>query len=187
MEKLIESDAEEQVVLVDREDREIGLQGKLAAHREGNLHRAISVLVHDGQGRLLLQKRQAGKYHSQGQWSNACCSHPRAGEAPLAAAQRRLREEMGIDCQLRQIFQTIYKQDVGNGLIEHELVHVFSGLYKGAVKPDPEEADGYQWIALAHMQSAMEERPDDFSAWWRIYVRDHAPEISSAMAADAAA
>lgn len=178
-------ETQEQVVLVDENDVEIGLQDKLAAHIEGNLHRAISVIVHDGSGRLLLQKRQAGKYHSQGQWTNACCSHPRRGEAVLAAAQRRLREEMGIDCPLRFVFRTIYRQPVGNGLVENELVHVFLGHFRGPVTPDPDEADGYQWITLADLQTAMDARPEAFSAWWRIYVRDHGDEILAAMRAPA--
>ena len=168
------------VVLVDESDRETGRAGKLEAHRQGQLHRAISVLVHDGENRQLLQKRQHGKYHSQGQWSNACCSHPRPGEAPEAAAHRRLQEEMGFDCPLDFLFTTIYRRDVGNGLIEHELVHVFAGQYRGAVAPDPEEADGYQWLDFDAMCADIERAPEAYSAWLRIYLETHAREIRAA-------
>ncbi len=174
-------EAQEQVVLVDENDTEVGLQEKLAAHRDGNLHRAISVIVHDGKGRLLLQKRQAQKYHSRGQWTNACCSHPRPGEPPLEAAQRRLREEMGIVCRLRFVFRTVYREGVGEGLTEHELVHVFSGFYRGPVRPNPDEADGYEWMTFAELREAIAARPAAFTAWWRIYVRDHSAEILAAM------
>ncbi len=171
---------EELVVLVDEYDRETGCAEKLEAHRKGLLHRAVSVLIHDGEGRQLLQKRQHGKYHSQGQWSNACCSHPRPGETPAAAAKRRLQEEMGFTCPLQLLFTTIYRHDVGNGLIEHELVHVFCGQYNGAVTPNPAEADGYQWLALAALTADIERAPEDYTAWLRIYLASHANEIKAA-------
>ncbi len=160
----------EEVVLVDSEDREIGTLEKLEAHRRGTLHRAISVFIFDGQGRLLLQKRQAGKYHAQGQWSNACCSHPRAAESPLAAAHRRLREEMGFDCEMQPLFTTVYRSDVGNGLTEHEYVHAFAGRYAGPVSPDPAEADGYQWIGYAQLERDAADAPQAYSPWLRIYL-----------------
>ena len=139
-------DRAEHVVLVDEADAAIGTAPKLDAHREGRLHRALSVIVRDPQGRILLQKRQAAKYHSGGLWTNTCCSHPRPDEPVQAAAGRRLREEMGFSCPLLPLVTVTYRADVGNGLIEHELVHVFAGLYAGAVQPDPREADGYDWV-----------------------------------------
>ena len=91
-------DSAEHVVLVDEADGEIGTAPKLDAHRQGRLHRALSVIVRDPQGRILLQKRHAAKYHSGGLWTNTCCSHPRPDEPVAAAATRRLREEMGFGC-----------------------------------------------------------------------------------------
>ena len=173
--------AEEQVVLVDEAGSPIGLAGKLDAHRTGQLHLAISVLVHDGAGRQLLQKRQFGKYHSQGQWSNACCSHPRPGETPLAAANRRLHEEMGFSCALSPLFVTTYRHDVGNGLVEHEYVHVFSGQHLGPVAPDPAEADGYQWLAFSDLLAETEANPQSYSPWLRIYLKSHGDCIRAAM------
>ena len=91
---------EEQVILVDARDREVGTDAKLSAHAEGKLHRALSVFVFDTDGNMLLQRRAATKYHSGGLWSNTCCSHPRPGESVHEAAQRRLREEMGLECPM---------------------------------------------------------------------------------------
>lgn len=176
------SGQEEQVVLVDESDREIGRAGKLEAHQKGLLHRALSVFVHDGKGWQLLQKRQRDKYHSQGQWSNACCSHPRPGEAPLDAAHRRLREEMGVDCPLQPLFTTIYRSDVGNGLIEHELVHVFFGRHEGAVAPDPAEADGYVWAPFDVLLARVAAQPDAFSPWLRIYLETRLDALRAALA-----
>src|ERR1700744_2607371 len=90
----------ENVILVDENDLETGRMEKLQAHISGALHRAVSVFVFNGGGQLLLQQRAAVKYHSAGKWSNTCCTHPRPGESNLAAARRRLKEEMGLDCEL---------------------------------------------------------------------------------------
>lgn len=170
--------AAEQVILVDTEDRAIGVAPKLTAHREGNLHRAISVQLRDANGRLLLQKRHCDKYHSGGLWTNTCCSHPRPAEGADTAARRRLMEEMGIACALVPLFITRYRAVFDNGLIEHELVHCFGGLYSGEVRPDPTEADGYAWVHPEELRSDVNRTPSRYSAWFRIYVNDHWSEIT---------
>jgi isopentenyl-diphosphate delta-isomerase len=172
-----EADAE-QVILVDDEDRAIGVAPKLAAHRDGSLHRAISVQLRDASGRLLLQKRHSDKYHSGGLWTNTCCSHPRPGEEVESAARRRLMEEMGIACTLVRLFTTRYRAVLDNGMTEHELVHCFGGLYGGEVKPDPREADGYAWVEHEELRNDVERNPGRYSAWFHIYVKDHWPQIA---------
>jgi isopentenyl-diphosphate delta-isomerase len=171
-------DADEHVILVDAEDREIGTAPKLAAHRDGTLHRAISVQISDRHGRLLLQKRHVGKYHSGGLWTNTCCSHPRPGETAEAAAARRLREEMGITASLRPLFTTTYRADVGNGLTEHELVHVFGGMFDGAVLANPNEADGFEWTSVAALRDAIARQSDRYTPWFKIYLKDFQNEMT---------
>ena len=172
---------EEQVILVDDQDRAIGAAPKLAAHREGRLHRAISVQLRDDSGRLLLQKRHIGKYHSGGLWTNTCCSHPRPGEEVHSAAQRRLTEEMNISCPLTHLFTTRYCAVVDNGMTEHELVHCFGGLYAGNIRPDPKEADGYAWMDLDELRQEVDLAPARYSLWFRIYLRDHWTEITGSV------
>lgn len=164
------NDAIEQVILVDQADRPLGVADKLLAHQQGQLHRAFSVLIHDGAGNVLLQRRAPGKYHSGGLWTNACCGHPRPGEPTDAAATRRLAEEMGFACELRPLRQLVYRADVGSDLTEHEYVHVFGGCWTGAVNPDPEEADSYAWRPLSGLHSEVTAKPEQFTAWFRIYL-----------------
>lgn len=116
-----------QVILVNELDQETGLMEKMEAHEKGLLHRAFSVFIMNDQGDMLLQQRALDKYHSGGLWTNACCSHPLPGEAVEAAAHRRLSEEMGFDCPLRELFQFTYRTEFDNGLIEHEYDHVWTG------------------------------------------------------------
>jgi isopentenyl-diphosphate delta-isomerase len=156
---------EEQVILVDERDREIGTMGKLEAHRRGALHRAFSIFGFDPQGRLLLQRRAAGKYHSGGLWTNTCCSHPRPGEATGAAAARRLREEMGLGFPLTPAFTFRYEASFPNGLREHELDHVFFGDCAGEPRPDPAEVDGWRYAALDELAREVAAHPEQFTAW----------------------
>jgi isopentenyl-diphosphate delta-isomerase len=162
----------EDVVLVDENDLEVGTLEKLRAHAEGRLHRAFSVFVFDGQGRMLLQRRAAEKYHSGGLWSNTCCSHPRPGESLEKAVRRRLREEMGFDCPLRFAFSFVYRADVGGGLIEHEYDHVYVGRYDGDPQPNPDEVEGWRWATVDEVRREVEARPDDFTFWFRIVFRE---------------
>lgn len=168
----------EDVILVDAADRPVGTMEKLAAHQAGRLHRALSVVLRDAGGRLLMQRRASGKYHSGGVWTNTCCSHPRPGETPADAARRRLREEMGIDHPgLSLLFTTTYCADVGHGLVEHELVHVFGGTWDSAapdaVHPDPAEVEDYAWVEPRALRTDIALHPERYSVWFREYCRRH--------------
>lgn len=160
----------ERLVLVDEEDREVGIAGKLAAHEAGLLHRAFSVFVRNGAGELLLQRRAASKYHCGGLWSNTCCGHPRPREALLAAAHRRLTEEMGFDCALAPVSTVRYALRLDNGLVENELDHVLVGRWDGAPSPDPREADEWRWIGRAALATWTAEAPRELTPWFRLIV-----------------
>src|SRR4051812_6447330 len=157
--------AEERVVLVDRNDREIGTEEKMRAHEAGVLHRAVSVFVFDFHGRVLLQRRARQKYHSAGKWSNTCCSHPRPEESPADAAHRRLGEEMGIACELTPAFSFVYRAELDGGLVEHELDHVFVGGFTGTPVPDPLEVASWGWIPMDALVADCAADPSRYSAW----------------------
>src|SRR3954464_7609710 len=103
--RILDGGDSDTLILVDDADKQVGLAAKMEAHRRGLKHRALSVFVRDVKGRMLLQQRAAGKYHSEGLWANACCSDARRGESNEKAASRRLMEEMGVDCDdLTELF-----------------------------------------------------------------------------------
>lgn len=161
-----ESDGET-VILVDRHDTPIGIEEKGRAHAEAKLHRAFSIFVFDEDERMLLQQRAITKYHSGGLWSNTCCSHPRPGESTMAAAHRRLVEEMGFDCPLVTAFSFVYRIDLG-GIFEHEYDHVFIGRFTGAPRPDSKEVEDWCWMELSCLRGALAARPNAFTYWFRI-------------------
>ncbi len=164
-------DTKEQVILVDENDTEIGLADKLDAHRRGLLHRAVSVFIFNDKKQLLLQQRAETKYHSAGLWANTCCSHPRQGEENVATAERRLREELGFDCDLKEVFSFTYKVRLNNELWEHEFDHVFIGNFNpllGEVFPNPEEVQKIRWEDVGTIRKEIEQTPRDFAPWFPI-------------------
>jgi len=160
------ADHEDLVVLVDPDDVVIGVAPKLEAHRAGWLHRAVSVVLFDDAGRLLIQRRAAGKYHCGGLWSNTCCGHPLPGESVAEAANRRLRQELGIaDCRLTGASEFLYYARVNHGLVEHELDHVLVGEWVGEVRPEPSEVSAIRWIDRTTLLGELADRPSRFTPW----------------------
>jgi isopentenyl-diphosphate Delta-isomerase len=121
-------------------------------------------------GELLMQRRALDKYHSAGLWSNTCCGHPRPGEQVVAAAERRLKAEMGLDCQLEEVGSFIYQADVGGGLVEHELDHLLIGRSDLNPSLNIEEAAGWKRVRLAALGMELRKRPEDFTCWFRLIV-----------------
>ncbi|MEU1873416.1 isopentenyl-diphosphate delta-isomerase [Streptomyces ambofaciens] len=153
--------------LVDENGVTIGTAEKLSAHQPpGRLHRAFSVFLFDERGRLLIQQRALGKYHSPGVWSNTCCGHPYPGEAPFAAAARRTYEELGASPSLLAEAGTVrYNHpDPASGLVEQEYNHLFVGLVQAEPRPDPEEVAGTAFVSPAELTER--HARDTFSAWF---------------------
>ena len=157
--------------------------GKLAAHREGLRHPAVSVFVTRGE-ETLIQRRAAGKYHTPGLWANSCCTHPHwDGDGPedmAACAARRLKEELGLSgLALRPVGRIDYRADVGGGLVEDEAVEVFVAEVAEGTEPapDPEEVAETRWMRLDALRDEVAAVPERFTPWLRIYLRDHADMI----------
>lgn len=174
---------EEQVVVVDADNRAIGTSPKLMAHQQGLLHRAFSVFLVNGAGDILMQRRAASKYHSAGLWSNTCCGHPRPGEPVGLAARRRLGEEMGIDCELTPLDLFHYRADVGHGLIENEIDQLFVGVFDGVPRPSPDEVSEWRYIAPRTLAAAVASRPEDFSAWLPMALAHVHPHLAAGVPA----
>jgi isopentenyl-diphosphate delta-isomerase len=158
----------QQVILVNENDEWMGTMEKLQAHKSGALHRAFSVFIINDKGEILLQQRASSKYHSASLWSNTCCSHPTPGESTMAAAHRRLMEEMGFDCELHKLFSLRYKSNVGNELVENEYDHIYLGNHNGDVKINIEEVKDYAYVTIEQVQQMLIESPELFTSWFKL-------------------
>ena len=152
---------------------------KLAVHRLGLRHKAVSVFVLAGAS-VLIQRRALTKYHTPDLWANTCCTHPRWDEEPADCARRRLHEELGITgLPLAFAGHVTYRADVGGGLTEHEEVDIFTAHASRdlSVTPDPAEVAEVRWFQLDTLIDEVSHRPDEFTPWLRIYLADHAAQI----------
>lgn len=158
---------EEMIILVDDFDNEIGAVEKLEAHVKGMLHRAFSIFIFNSKGELMLQKRACHKYHSGGLWTNTCCSHPNMGETMEEAIHKRLIYEMGFDCKLQKLKSFLYRAQLDNNLEEHELDHIFFGIYDGEPSINKDEVEQWKWIDLEKLRKEMEDKPENYTYWFK--------------------
>lgn len=155
------------LILVDAADNALGTGEKLAVHRQGLLHRAFSLFLLDGSGRVLLQRRAEGKYHSGGLWTNACCSHPAPELSLPAFVSLRATEELGVTVtDLREMGHFLYYKDFGDGLKEFEVDHVFVGRTQDAPRPDPEEVSETAWLTVLEAEADLRRHPERYTAWY---------------------
>ena len=159
---------EENVILVNENDEQIGLMPKLEAHEKAVLHRAFSVFVLNSKNEIMLQQRALQKYHSPLLWTNTCCSHQREGENNIQAGSRRLFEEMGFETELKELFHFIYKAPFDNGLTEHELDHVMIGYYNDEPKINQDEVENWKWMSIENVQKDMQLHPEIYTVWFKI-------------------
>ena len=164
--------AMEEVILVDIHNQAIGSAEKIYAHQHALLHRAFSVFViapHEQQLCVLLQRRALSKYHCGGLWTNTCCSHPRPDETVLAAAKRRMVEELGFQVELREIEKFVYYHKFDNGLTEHEIDHVLVGELtdmQAHIAVNPDEVMAYKWAAFADVWDDAVNNPIAYTPWF---------------------
>ena len=159
---------EEQVILVNENDEQIGLMSKMEAHQKAVLHRAFSVFIFNDAHELMLQQRATSKYHSPGLWTNTCCSHQRDGVSNLEAGIRRLNEEMGFVCKLSEATSFIYKASFDNGLTEHEFDHVLVGSYNHSPMINSNEVDSWKWMSIENVKKDIKDYPNNYTAWFKI-------------------
>ena len=158
----------EYVVLVDELDNKVGLMEKMEAHINPTLHRAFTIFIFNSKNEMLLQQRALSKYHTPGLWTNTCCSHPRDGESLHDATKRRLQEEMGMQCELKEAFSFIYKADVMQGLVEHEFDHVFIGTSDDLPIINKDEVESFRYDTVENIKADIERNPQNYTAWFKI-------------------
>lgn len=163
-----------EIVLVDKEDRVVGLKEKFATHKiPVPLHRAISIVIFSrDKKQMLITKRSLLKPTWPLYWSNSVCSHPYPKETYHQAVRRRLYEELGIKTSLKEAFRFIYKAEMDNKIWgEHEYDAVFVGKYEGPLRPNPDEIVGYEWLDIGKVKKDLARNPKKYTPWFKILLR----------------
>lgn len=164
----IVSSENEELILVDRNDQEIGYASKADAHDgDGVLHRAFSLFLFNAAGELLLQQRAPGKRLWGGYWSNSCCSHPRRGETLEVAAARRLRDELNFATELEHVYWFCYEARFGAAGSENELCHVYLGRTADDLRPNDSEIAALRFVAPDRLEEEFAAHPERFTPWFR--------------------
>jgi isopentenyl-diphosphate delta-isomerase len=159
---------EPHVILVDKKDNILGTLPKVEAHTKGLLHRAISVFLFDDDGNWIIQQRALEKYHSAGLWTNTCCSHPYYNETVIDAANRRLMEEMGMNCELNFVFKLLYRAELDNELVEHELDHVFVGFTNQLPVLNHDEVMEWKKFSFFDIDKEIQLYPERYTEWFKL-------------------
>jgi isopentenyl-diphosphate Delta-isomerase len=161
------------VILVDEHDRQTGIAEKIKAHSDGGIrHRAISIFIFNKDGELMMQQRAGEKYHAKSQWANTCDGHPLPGEEVIDCAHRKLKQEMGFDCEMQDVFSFKYQTPAGSGLFENELDHIIFGRYDGTPSVNPDEASDWKWVRMEALGDWIRKDPESYVPWLRMMFDD---------------
>ena len=162
----------DKVILVDENNKKIGLEDKLAAHQKGLLHRAFSILIFNSSKEFLLQRRANNKYHTPGLWTNTCCSHPLHNENYDDAIHRRLYEEMGMKCNLEKSYSFIYNSKLNKNLTEYEHDTVFIGQTNKKPIINKCEVSEFRYVNINDLLIEVESKPNSFTPWFKMIVNN---------------
>ena len=159
---------EEYVILVDQNDNPIGKEDKVKCHLpNGKLHRAFSALIFNGEGKLLLTKRSESKMLWPNDWDGTVASHPRESETYVSSAERRMPEEIGIDCKVSYVNKFEYHvpyKDIGS---ENEICGTLIGAIDSFDKSSliKDEISEIKWISPDELKNELEQNMDVYCPW----------------------
>ncbi len=160
---------DEKLILVDKNDNEIGYETKEVCHNgDGILHRAFSIFIFNSNHELLIQQRDASKRLWGGYWSNTCCSHPRKGESYDIATQRRLEEEIGFQTPLQYLFRFQYQAKFGDLGSENELCSVYIGHSDQKPAVNETEIMDWKYLSLTELNRDLMLHPHLYTPWFKM-------------------
>lgn len=143
--------------------KEIGHKG------EGKRHLAITVLIQNSKGQVLLQRRKHKVFDNI--WDFTASTHPLhkadgSDESLEEATLRALESEWGMKeiKNLRVLGGFNYFAKI-NGLCENEYDNLLMGEYDGEVKMDENTGYEYKWMDKGELLKDIEENPSKYTPW----------------------
>ena len=159
---------DEYVILVDENDNPIGKEDKVKCHLpNGILHRAFTALIFNGEGKLLLTKRSDKKMLWPSYWDGTIASHPRESETYVSSAERRMPEEIGIDCKMNYMnkfeYHVPYKDIGSENEICGTLIRIVDDFDETCLIKD--EISEIKWIDPDELKNELQQNMDVYCPW----------------------
>jgi len=164
---------EEYLILVDKEDNQIGSEEKVKCHLpDGKLHRAFTALLFNEDGKLLLTQRSQNKMLWPGIWDGTFASHPRESETYVSSAERRMPEEVGISSKLEYLFKFEYHVKYKNVGSENEICGTLIGFIKNSTTVNlvEDEISQVKWLSANELLSELEKNPEYYCPWMLVAI-----------------
>lgn len=149
----LKTDPTELIDIVDHNDHVIGTATRGEIHQRELMHRSVHIIVLDGAGNVLLQKRSMQKDQCAGMWDTSCAGHVDSGQNYAETAPRELHEELGIhsDTSLQELFKMRPTKDNGQ-----EFAVVYTLEHQGPFTPADDEIDELQWYSFSEVDDWLE-------------------------------
>ena len=148
----------ETLTVVDQNDQVLGFSTKEDILRRGLNYRCVQVFLFNAKEQLLICRRPAEKKKFAGQFAASAMGHVRRGEDYEQAAQREMKQELGVDVRIRKAakFSLMDKQN-----------RVFQEIWHGAlseeIEPDETEVAESKYVGLQDLRQAMAVNPENFA------------------------
>jgi len=159
---------EEILILVDENDNEIGRETREKCHiGRGKMHRALAVFLFNKRKMLLIQQRSQKKQLWPGCWDCTAATHVYPNETYESAAQRALKQELGISTPVEKLLAFTYFASFNNHA-ENEYCTLLVGEYQGKVNSNPQEVSNFSHVSLLELREKMTKETQAYTPWFRI-------------------
>lgn len=156
---------EQMLVLCDKQGNYIGEATREVCHKgKGKLHLAFLAFIVDSDGKVILTQRGKKKSLWAGYWDASVVSHVLSGETPLTAANRRGKEELGVEVAFELLGGFYYFSPHGKSA-ENEYCYVLLGTTLSEVSPNPVEISDIKRTSFSDLYSESKNQRGKYTPW----------------------
>jgi isopentenyldiphosphate isomerase len=145
---------DELVDVVDEAGRTIGTVTRREMRARRLAHRSVYVLVFNQKGELYIHLRTGSKDIYPSHWDVTAGGVLAAGESYEAAARRELREELGVDADLEELFPFRYADAAA-----HVWGMVYRARHDGPFRLQAEEIVRGEFAVLSALEARLAREP----------------------------
>ena len=152
--------------VVDENDIIIGEALSSQCHKKGLWHRAVTIFLFNKNGEILVQKRSPNIARPDKLCASAS-GHILRGESYINGANRELKEELGIDAELRLYSKHLMKLFYPDGTVDREHYMIFVCNYDGDFALQEEEIVSLDFFSVDKIKDMLKKGKDIFTPGFR--------------------